>query len=123
MASKRDFTDRFLKSIKPTAPGKRRIFFDAQIPGFGIRVTERSADECKGSFVLVTRYPGSPNPVAPPHWRLSGHEPRRRREKSRENGGEDIAKGIDPKEKAAEAEPRKAAAQGEHLWSGFRDLR
>ena len=63
MAAKSEFTDRFLKSIMPTAPGKRTIFFDAQIPGFGIRVTERCADECKGSFVLATRYPGSPNPT------------------------------------------------------------
>ena len=43
MAAKRDFTDRFLKAIKPAEPGKRIILHDAQIPGFGIRVTEHSA--------------------------------------------------------------------------------
>jgi hypothetical protein len=63
MAAKRDFTDRFLKAIKPAEIGKRIILHDAQIPGFGIRVTERSAKENKGSFVLVTRFPGSTNPV------------------------------------------------------------
>jgi integrase len=102
MAAKRDFTDRFLKSIKPTAPGKRTIFFDAQIPGFGIRVTERSTDECKGSFVLVTRYPGSPNPAP----RRIGDYPVMRLAEAREIAREwrrDIARGIDPKEKAAEA--------------------
>ena len=102
MAAKRDFTDRFLKSIKPTAPGKRSIFFDAQIPGFGIRVTERSTDECKGSFVLVTRYPGSPNPAP----RRIGDYPVMSLAEAREVAREwrrDIAKGIDPKEKAAEA--------------------
>jgi integrase len=102
MAAKRDFTDRFLKSIKPTAPGKRTIFFDAQIPGFGIRVTERSTDECKGSFVLVTRYPGSTNPAP----RRIGDYPAMNLAEAREIAREwrrDIAKGIDPKEKAAEA--------------------
>ena len=102
MAAKRDFTDRFLKSIKPTAPGKRTIFFDAQVPGFGIRVTERSTDECKGSFVLVTRYPGSPNPAP----RRIGDYPVMSLAEARELAREwrrDLAKGIDPKEKAAEA--------------------
>jgi integrase len=102
MAAKRDFTDRFLKSIKPTAPGKRTIFFDAQVPGFGIRVTECSTDECKGSFVLVTRYPGSPNPAP----RRIGDYPVMSLSEAREVAREwrrDIAKGIDPKEKAAEA--------------------
>jgi hypothetical protein len=32
MAAKRDFTDRFLKSIKPAALGRRLIFWDAH-PG------------------------------------------------------------------------------------------
>jgi integrase len=102
MVAKRDFTDRFLKSIKPAAPGKRTIFFDAQIPGFGIRVTERSTEECKGSFVLVTRYPGSPNPAP----RRIGDYPVMSLAEAREVAREwrrDIAKGIDPKEKAAEA--------------------
>lgn len=102
MAAKRDFTDRFLKSVKPTAPGKRTIVFDAQVPGFGIRVTERSTEECKGSFVLVTRYPGSRNPAP----RRIGDYPVMSLAEAREVAREwrrDLAKGIDPKEKAAEA--------------------
>ncbi len=101
MAAKRDFTDRFLKSIKPTAAGKRAIVFDAQIPGFGIRVTERSRDEDKGSFVLVARLPGSKNPVP----RRIGDYPAMSLAKAREiarEWREDIRQGIDPKEKAAE---------------------
>jgi integrase len=102
MAVKRDFTDRFLKSIKPTAPGKRKIFLDAQIPGFGIRVTERCHDEDKGSFVLVARFPGSDNPVP----RRIGDYPVMSLAKAREiarEWREDLRRGIDPKEKAAEA--------------------
>jgi integrase len=101
MQGKRDFTDRFLRSIRPTAPGKRTIFFDAQVPAFGIRVTEHSTDECKGSFVLVTRYPGSPNPAP----RRIGDYPVMSLAEAREVAREwrrDIAEGIDPKEKAAE---------------------
>jgi integrase len=102
MAAKKDFTDRFLKSLKPAAAGKRVIYYDAQIPGFGIRITERSSDETKGSFVLVTRYPGSPNPAP----RRIGDYPVVSLAEAREVAREwrrDIAKGIDPKEKAAEA--------------------
>ena len=102
MATKRDFTDRFLKSIKPTAEGKRAILFDAQIPGFGIRVTERCRTEDKGSFVLVARFPGSDNPVP----RRIGDYPVMSLAKAREiarEWREDIRQGIDPKEKAAEA--------------------
>ena len=102
MATKRDFTDRFLKSIKPTAAGKRAILFDAQIPGFGIRVTDRCHDEDKGSFVLVARFPGSDNPVP----RRIGDYPVMSLAKAREiarEWREDLRRGIDPKEKAAEA--------------------
>ena len=53
-----------MRSLKPAAPGKRYIEYDGQVPHFGVRVTDRCADECKGSFVLVTRFPGSKNPTA-----------------------------------------------------------
>jgi len=102
MPAKRDFTDRFLKAIKPAAPGKRPITWDAQVPGFGIRVTERSNDECKGAFVLVKRYPGSLNPSP----RRIGDYPAMSLAKAREiarEWREDIRQGVDPKEKAEEA--------------------
>ncbi len=98
MAAKRDFTDRFLKSIKPAAPGKRLIIWDAQIPGFGIRVTDRSGDDDKGAFVLVTRFPGSTNPTP----RRIGDYPAMSLAKAREiarEWREDIRQGFDPKEK------------------------
>jgi integrase len=121
MVAKRDFTDRFLKSIKPTAPGKRAIFFDAQIPGFGIRVTERSTDECKGSFVLVTRYPGSPNPAP----RRIGDYPPMSLAEAREIAREwrrDIAKGIDPKERAAEAAREQQRLKANTFGAAFADF-
>jgi integrase len=120
MVAKRDFTDRFLKSVKPTAPGKRAIFFDAQVPGFGIRVTERSTDECKGAFVLATRYPGSPNPVP----RRIGDYPAMSLAEAREIAREwrrDIAKGIDPKERAAEAAREKQRLKANTFGAAFAD--
>ena len=63
MVPKRDFTDRFLKALRPAEPGKRAIVYDAQIPGFGMRITDRSSADNKGAFVLVTRFPGSTNPA------------------------------------------------------------
>jgi integrase len=120
MVAKRDFTDRFLKSVKPTALGKRAIFFDAQVPGFGIRVTERSNDECKGSFVLVTRYPGSPNPSP----RRIGDYPVMTLAEARDIAREwrrDIAKGIDPKEKAAEAAREQQRLRANTFGAAFAD--
>jgi hypothetical protein len=40
MSAKRDFTDRFLKAIKPAAPGKRVVYMDGVVPQFGIRVSD-----------------------------------------------------------------------------------
>ena len=57
MVAKRDFTDRFLKAIKPAETGKRVIIWDAQITGFGIRVTDKSTKENIGAFVLVPAIP------------------------------------------------------------------
>jgi integrase len=98
MAAKRDFTDRFLKAIKPAPTGKRVLHLDAQTPGFGIRVTDNSAPGSIGSFVLVARFPGSDNPTA----RRIGDYPSmslaRAREIARE-WREDLRQGVDPKVK------------------------
>jgi hypothetical protein len=100
MVAKRDFTDRFLRAIKPVEAGKREIKWDAQIPGFGIRVTDRSTEENRGAFVLVTRFPGSSNPAP----RRIGDYPAMALAKAREiarGWREDIRQGIDPKVKEA----------------------
>jgi integrase len=101
MAKKRDFTDRFLKSLKPAESGKRYIEYDAQVPHFGIRVSDRCTDECKGAFVLVTRFPGSDNPTARRIDEYPGMALGKAREIARE-WLDDIRQGIDPKIKAEE---------------------
>jgi len=111
MVSKRDFTDRFLRAIKRAESGKRYIVYDAQIPGFGIRVTDKSTMECKGAFVLVSRFPGSTNPVP----RRIGDYPAMPLARAREIAREwraDLERGIDPKIREAErrrAEERRRA--------------
>ena len=57
--AKKPLTDRAIASAAPAAPGKRRLLWDAIVPGLALRVTNRGAR----SFVLVTRYPGSLNPA------------------------------------------------------------
>jgi integrase len=101
MGAKRDFTDRYLKALKPAEQGKRVIFWDAQVPQFGIRVTDKSQKENVGAFVLVARFPGSSNPAP----RRIGDFPAMGLAQARQiarEWREDIAKGVDPKVKEAE---------------------
>jgi integrase len=55
--AKKDLTDTFLRKWKPSS-GDRKIRWDAQIPGFGIRPSGNG----KKIFVLVKRFPGAKSP-------------------------------------------------------------
>ena len=57
MVDRRNLTDRTIKALKPT--GKRYEVLDTFVPGMAVRVTEKG----ERSFVLIARYPGSPNPT------------------------------------------------------------
>jgi integrase len=57
--AKKPLTDRAIAHVTPAPPGKRRLLWDAIVPGLALRVTDRG----KRSFVLVTRYPSSRNPA------------------------------------------------------------
>ena len=59
MRAKKPLTDRAIQGLKPAPPGKRRLVWDAIVPGLACRVTDQGAK----SFVLVTRYPGAPHPA------------------------------------------------------------
>jgi hypothetical protein len=73
MAKKR-LTDRTLKALKPT--GSRYDVMDADVPGFGVRVSETG----QRTFILIARYPGSSNPTR----RALGEYPAISLEKARE---------------------------------------
>jgi hypothetical protein len=59
MHAKKPLTDRAVRALPPAPKGKRRLVWDAIVPGLAVRVTDRG----QRSFVLVTRYPGSPHPA------------------------------------------------------------
>jgi integrase len=59
MKAKKPLTDRSIAHLPFAQRGKRRIVWDAVVPGLGIRVTDRGVK----SFVLVVRYPGQRNPA------------------------------------------------------------
>jgi integrase len=118
MAAKRDFTDRFLKAIKPAPAGKRILHWDAQVQGFGIRVTDKVTPERTGSFVLVERFPGSNNPTA----RWIGDYPDMALARGREIAREwrvDLRQGIDPKIKEERKRQEEAKRRAETFKAAF----
>jgi integrase len=118
LADRREFTDRFLRAIKPTLVGKRVIKYDAQVPGFGIRVTDKSSEAIRGAFVLVARFPGSNNPVP----RRIGDYPEMSLSDARAvamEWREDLRKGVDPKIKKAEKERVEARRKADTFEAAF----
>jgi integrase len=59
MQPKKPLTDRGIRALPAAPKGKRKLVWDALVPGFAVRITDKG----QRSFVLVTRYPGSPNPT------------------------------------------------------------
>jgi integrase len=101
--AKRRFTDRFIRTLRPAPPGKRVEHWDAVVPCFGVRVT----DKTHKTFVLYTRWPGSRSPTR----REIGNADRLPLADARQVAREWlrlVELGIDPHEqrRAAEAEAR-----------------
>jgi len=83
-------TDRTLKALKPAR--KRYDVMDTDVHGFGVRVTERG----QRTFILIARFPGSPNPTR----RALGEYPALSLEKARTRARhwrDLVRQGIDPK--------------------------
>jgi integrase len=55
---RKNLTPTLIKGLKPAPDGSRYQIMDAQVPGFGVRVT----DTGNRTFILRTRYPGSSSP-------------------------------------------------------------
>ena len=88
--AKNHLTDRKLKSLR--RKGTRYDVMDADVPGFGVRVSEIG----QRTFILIARYPGSSNPTR----RALGEYPALSLTKARERAREWrelIRKGVDPK--------------------------
>jgi integrase len=56
---RKNLTPTLIAGLKPAPEGQRYQVMDAQVPGFGIRVT----DTGHKAFILRTRYPGNANPA------------------------------------------------------------
>ena len=118
MVEKRDFTDRYLRAIKPCEPGKRTIVWDAQVPGFGLRVDSKSREDEVGVFVLVRRWPGSANPAP----RAIGRFPQTKLADARAIAREwntDADRGVDPKVKEAERQREAARKRADTFSATF----
>jgi hypothetical protein len=89
---KKTLTDRTLKALKPAPAGKRYTLWDAALPSFGVRVTDKG----KLSFVIMRRLNGKLLR------RALGEYPVLSLAKARADAQEalrDIAGGVDPKAK------------------------
>ena len=96
MKAKKPLTDRAIRALQPSPEGKRRIVWDAIVPGLGIRITDRGVK----TFVLVTRYPGSASPAPRSLGVYGGITLEAARTKAREWLAL-IASGTDPEQHAA----------------------
>ena len=89
-------TDRSLRAMKPASPGTRKMVWDAAVPSFGVRVTDKG----KLTFIVMRRLRGK---IAR---RMIGQYPITTLARAREGALEalrDFERGIDPKEKKAAA--------------------
>ena len=88
--AKNHLTDRKLKALRRQS--KRYDVMDTDVPGFGVRVSEIG----QKTFILIARYPGSPNPTR----RALGEYPALSLEDARgraRDWRDLIRKGLDPK--------------------------
>lgn len=100
---KRNLTDKFVRSLKAAPPGKRVEHWDAKVPCFGVRVTDRGHK----TYVLYTRWPPSRLPAR----REIGNADRLSLSAARKRAREwleQVELGVDPMEqqRAAEVEAR-----------------
>jgi integrase len=109
MLAKKPLTDRTIAAVKPASPGKRRLLWDAVVPGLALRVTDRGSR----SFVLVVRYPGTRYPTPRSLGTVGAISLAEARDTAREWLGQ-IRKGIDPQAHKLErqAETFEAIASG-----------
>jgi integrase len=96
-------TDRALQMLKPAPAGQRYEVRDDVVPGLAVRVTDKG----RRTFVLIARYPGSPNPTRRALGGYGALSLAGARDKARA-WHELLAKGVDP---AADAERRQLEAQ------------
>jgi integrase len=98
MRAKTPLTDRTIRGLKTAPAGKRTLAWDAMVPGLAVRVTDRG----EKSFVLVTRYPGSPHPTPRSLGKVGAMSLADARDKAR-SWHKLISSGVDPAKARAAA--------------------
>ena len=93
---RKNLTPTLISGLKPAPEDQRYQVMDAQVPGFGVRVTDKG----KRTFILRTRYPGNSTPARREIGRCADITLTDAREKARKWRSL-VAQGIDP---AAEEE-------------------
>lgn len=104
---RKNLTPKGVEALKPAPPGRRVDHMDAIVPGFGVRVTDKG----RKSYILVARYPGSPNPTRRAIAEVGKIELGKARDLARD-WLELIAAGKDPTE---EADRKRREAERERL--------
>ena len=114
---RKNLTPTLISGLKPAPEGTRYQVMDAQVPGFGVRVT----DTGNRTFILRTRYPGSTSPSRREIGNCADINLTDAREKARKWRAM-VGQGIDPLvAEAAErvAEARKRATTFESVVQDF----
>jgi integrase len=88
---RKNLTPTLIRGLKPAPEGQRYQVMDAQVPGFGVRVT----DSGHKSFILRTRYPGGATPTRREIGKCSDISLTDAREKARKWRAM-VGQGIDP---------------------------
>src|SRR5262245_56183932 len=86
--NKKYLTDRTLKALKPAKPGERYEIWDTNLPGFGLRISDKIDSHRPGkagriSFVVYARFPGKPHPERRPIGRYGAITPEKARDKAK----------------------------------------
>lgn len=102
-AQRTTLTDRGLRALKPAPKGGRYVVMDTEVPGLGVRVTEKGTR----TFILAARFPGSSNFTRREIGVFGAIGLADARERAR-RWRELIRQGIDPKEEAERAKTAEA---------------
>jgi integrase len=116
MARKR-LTEKGIQGLKPATPGSRYDVMDADVPGLGVRVTDKG----QRTFILIARYPGSTNPTRRALGEYGALGLQEAREKARA-WHDLIRRGVDPKaeeERARTADQRRQSNTFEAVAEAF----
>jgi integrase len=117
----RNFTDKFISSLKPAPSGKRVEHWDLKIPSFGVRVSDSGLK----TYILYLRWPGKKSPTRRKIGRANKITLAQARETAREWLAQVELK-VDPKRRAkedalrAQREQRTTFAVVAEAW--FRDI-